>query len=78
MNEREQHRAMVLNRVERRGLTGVEATARQAVDMDYQVIVLGDGCADRDAQANKVAVVVLLPRIATVASAEDFAAGQEG
>ena len=52
----------------------IESTARAAFDMDYRLIVLGDCCADRDAQAHAIAVQWLLPRIATVASLEDFRA----
>jgi len=52
----------------------VESTARHAIDMDYEVVVLADGCADRDPQTNKAALEILLPRIATVVSTGDFAA----
>ena len=50
----------------------VESTARHAIDMDYNIIILKDGCADRDELANDAALTHVLPRIATVVSSEEF------
>ena len=32
----------------------VESTARHAIDMDYEVVVLADGCADRDTRCGGI------------------------
>jgi nicotinamidase-related amidase len=50
----------------------VESTARHAIDMDYNIIILKDGCADRDELANDAALTHVLPRIATVIDSETF------
>ncbi len=50
----------------------VESTARHAIDMDYSIIILKDGCADRDELANDAALTHVLPRIATVVDSEEF------
>jgi nicotinamidase-related amidase len=50
----------------------VESTARDAVDMDLDIVVLGDGCADRDPVVNEAALKHLLPRIASVVNTEEF------
>lgn len=55
----------------------IESTARAAFDMDYRLIVLGDCCADRNSQAHQIAVQWLLPRIAKVATLEDFRAAMQ-
>ena len=52
----------------------VESTARHAFDMDYKLFVIGDCCSDCDPKANEVAMSVLLPRLATVCSTDDFVA----
>jgi nicotinamidase-related amidase len=46
-------------------------TVLQAVDLDYRVIVIRECCADDDPDLHAVVVDKLLPRYATVASAED-------
>ena len=50
----------------------VESTARDAVDMDLDIIVLADGCADRDPVVNDAALKYLLPRIASVVPTDEF------
>ena len=56
----------------------VESTARHGVDMDFEIVVLSDGCADRDPQVNEAALKHLLPRIATVVSTDDFVTALSG
>jgi len=56
----------------------VESTARDAVDMDLDIVVLADGCADRDPVVNEAALKHLLPRIASVVNTEEFVAALGG
>ena len=55
-------------------LGSVESTARAAFDLDYRLLVIGDGCADRDPVANEMAITHFLPRISTVCTTTDFIA----
>ena len=47
------------------------STVRYAADADYQLIVVEDGCADRDPQVHALLMEKVFPRQATVASAQD-------
>ena len=47
------------------------STVRYAADADYRLIVVEDGCADRDHQVNDLLMEKVFPRQATVASAQD-------
>ncbi|MEE8292517.1 MAG: isochorismatase family cysteine hydrolase [Candidatus Tectomicrobia bacterium] len=47
------------------------STVRYAADADYQLIVIEDGCADRDPEVHTVLVEKIFPRQATVASSQD-------
>jgi nicotinamidase-related amidase len=47
----------------------VLSTVREAMDLDYRVIVVGDGCADHDATAHTFLTGVLFPRHVTVIGA---------
>ena len=53
-------------------LGSVESTARSAFDLDYRLLVISDGCADRDPAANEMAVTHFLPRISTVCTTDEF------
>jgi nicotinamidase-related amidase len=53
-------------------LMTVESTARDAFDRDYRLFVLGDCCADGDVKANEVALTILLPRVSTVCTTDQF------
>ncbi|ORV12535.1 cysteine hydrolase [Mycolicibacterium canariasense] len=44
----------------------VLSTMREAIDLDYRVIVLGDGCADPDAAVHSFLTDVVFPRHAAV------------
>jgi nicotinamidase-related amidase len=46
------------------------STVRYAADADYRLVVVEDGCADRDAEVHTVLMQRLFPRQATVTSAE--------
>jgi len=46
------------------------STVRYAADADYRLVVVEDGCADRDAEVHMVLMQRLFPRQATVVSAE--------
>jgi len=52
----------------------VEATARHAADMGYQVIVVSDCCASNNDQNHEFAMTRILPTIATVASLDEVLA----
>jgi nicotinamidase-related amidase len=47
------------------------STVRYAADADYRLVVVEDGCADRDAEIHTFLMQRLFPRQATVVSAED-------
>jgi len=50
----------------------VLSTVRAAADMDFELTVLADACADRDAEVHRVLVDKVFPRQATVMSVEDW------
>ena len=47
------------------------STVRYAADADYRLIVVEDGCADRDPQVHDLLMEKVFPRQATVATAQD-------
>ena len=47
-------------------------TVRWAADIDYQLIVLSDCCADQDDEVHRVLMEKVLPRQAIVATSQDF------
>ena len=49
----------------------IVSTVRYAADADYRLVVVEDGCADRDAEMHAFLMQRLFPRQATVVSAED-------
>jgi len=50
------------------------STVRQAADLDYHLIVVEDGCADRDPEVHKLLMEKVFPRQATVVSAAEMVA----
>jgi nicotinamidase-related amidase len=48
----------------------IVSTVRYAADADYRLVVVEDGCADRDAEMHTFLMQRLFPRQATVVSAE--------
>jgi nicotinamidase-related amidase len=50
----------------------VLSTLRQAADLDYQIVVLRDGCADGDPEVHRVLMEKLFPRQASVVSAQEW------
>jgi nicotinamidase-related amidase len=50
----------------------VLSTLRQAADMDFQLTVLRDGCADRDPEVHQVLMDKVFPRQAAVLSAAEW------
>jgi nicotinamidase-related amidase len=50
----------------------VLSTLRQAADMDFQLTVLRDGCADRDPEVHQVLMDKVFPRQAAVRSAAEW------
>jgi nicotinamidase-related amidase len=49
----------------------VLSTLRHAADADYRLVVVEDGCADRDAEVHRVLTQKVFPRQATVTTAEE-------
>ena len=47
------------------------STVRHAADADYRLVVVEDGCADRDTEVHAVLMEKVFPRQATVASARE-------
>ncbi|MFC1952360.1 cysteine hydrolase [Chloroflexota bacterium] len=47
-------------------------TVRWAADIDYQLIVLSDCCADQDDEVHRVLMEKVFPRQAIVATSQDF------
>lgn len=56
----------------------VEGTARQAVDEGFRVVVLADCCASLTREAHEFSVGTVLPLLATVSTADAFAAAVDG
>jgi nicotinamidase-related amidase len=52
----------------------VLSTLRQAADLDYQLTVLEDGCADVDAEVHRVLLSKVFPRQAKVESTDEWRA----
>lgn len=50
----------------------VLSTVRWAADMDYQLVVVSDCCADRDEEVHRVLMEKVFPRQATVVTAQEF------
>ena len=50
----------------------VLSTVRYAADSDYDMILLGDLCADQDPEVHRVLLEKILARQTTLASSEDF------
>jgi len=50
------------------------STVRLAADLDYHLIVVEDGCADRDPEVHKLLMEKVFPRQATLVSAKNLVA----
>jgi nicotinamidase-related amidase len=50
----------------------VEATARTAADLDYEVIVVEDCCASMNQEMHDFSIKAILPNMAKVISSEEF------
>lgn len=50
------------------------STVRYGADADYQLVVVEDGCADRDPEVHQFLMEKVFPRQATVASAQEVVA----
>jgi len=50
------------------------STVRLAADLDYHLIVVEDGCADRDPEVHRLLMEKVFPRQASVVSAKDLVA----
>lgn len=56
----------------------VLSTVRWAADMDYQMIVVGDACADFDPEVHRVLTEKILPTQSTVVSTREFVKAAAG
>jgi len=56
----------------------VLSTLRQAADLDFEVVVLSDGCADSDPEVHRVLTEKVFPRQATVITAGEWASQISG
>ncbi|MFD7205466.1 cysteine hydrolase family protein [Streptomyces sp. NPDC059893] len=54
----------------------VLSTLRQAADLDYGIVVLGDGCLDNDPEVHRVLVDKVFPQQAEVTTVADWAAAR--
>ncbi|HVB70691.1 MAG TPA: isochorismatase family cysteine hydrolase [Acidimicrobiales bacterium] len=52
----------------------VLSTTRQAADMDFQITILSDGCADADEEVHRVLMEKVFPRQATVMTTDEWIA----
>jgi nicotinamidase-related amidase len=50
----------------------VLSTLRQAFDLDYQVVVVADACADNDSEVHAVLVEKIMPQHAAILNAEQW------
>jgi nicotinamidase-related amidase len=50
----------------------VLSTLRQAADLDYQLVVLEDGCTDFDPEVHRVLLEKVFPRQADVMAVDDW------
>lgn len=53
-------------------IAGCNLLRRDATDIDYQLVVLKDCCADADEEVHRVLVEKVFPRQATVVTADGF------
>lgn len=56
----------------------VLSTLRQAADLDFELTVLGDCCADTDPEVHRVLLERVFPRQATVSTADEWVAQLPG
>jgi nicotinamidase-related amidase len=54
----------------------VLSTIRQAADLDYELTVLEDGCADADPEVHRVLMEKVFPRQASVITAQEWISGR--
>jgi nicotinamidase-related amidase len=54
----------------------VLSTVRQAADLDYRLVVLGDGCLDADPEVHRVLTEKVFPRQADVMTVDTWIAEQ--
>jgi nicotinamidase-related amidase len=56
----------------------VLSTLRQAADLDYELVVLSDGCLDGDEEVHRVLTTKVFPRQADVITVQDWASRLSG
>lgn len=66
-------RALILTGVATSGV--VLSTIRQAADLDFELTVLSDACADRDEEVHRVLTEKVFPKQARVLTVADWATG---
>jgi nicotinamidase-related amidase len=70
------YQSLVLTGIATSGV--VLSTLRQAADLDFELAVLADGCADRDPEVHRVLTEKVFPRQATVTSIAEWTASLAG
>ena len=65
--------ALVLSGIATSGV--VLSTLRQAADLDYQVTVLSDWCADGDEEVHRLLLDKVFPRQAAVVTTDEWVRG---
>jgi nicotinamidase-related amidase len=69
-------RSLVLTGIATSGV--VLSTLRQAADLDYDLTVLADGCADADPEVHRVLTEKIFPRQASVITTKEWIQGRAG
>ncbi len=69
-------RSLVLTGIATSGV--VLSTLRQAADLDYDLTVLADGCADADPEVHRVLTEKVFPRQASVITTEEWIQSRAG
>ena len=68
-------RSLRVNRIVLAGVATsgvVLSTVRQAADLDFEIVVLSDGCADGDAEVHRVLTEKVFPTQATVTTVDEW------
>ena len=53
----------------------VLSTVRQAADLDFEIVVLSDGCDDADPEVHRVLIEKVFPSQATVTTVDEWVTG---
>jgi nicotinamidase-related amidase len=71
-------RSLRVNRIVLAGVATagvVLSTVREAADLDFEIVVLSDGCADGDPEVHRVLIEKVFPSQATVTTVDEWVTG---